>query len=265
MSEEIANQVVLYEKHGATAWITLNRPEALNAINVEVCDGLARAVRHADADPEVRVMVLRGAGARAFSAGADIKEFRPLESASQSRQSLVPGNRWIDAVGGASKPMIAAIHGFCLGGGLEIALMCDLRIAAEDAQFGLPEVSLGIIPGAGGTQRLWRVVGVGHALRMILTGERIDAQEAHRIGLVTQVLPSGRLVEEAERLANVIASHAPLALAMAKEAVCKGPDLGLTDGLRLEADLSALLLTTHDYVEAATAFAEKRRPVFRGR
>jgi enoyl-CoA hydratase/carnithine racemase len=264
MNEPSDNPAVLYERQGALAWISLNRPEALNAVNSEIRELLPRAVERAEADPEVQVVVLRGAAERAFCAGADIKEFQAPESVVQARQLRVHGH-WLQPLGSAVKPSVAAIHGFCLGAGLEVALACDIRVAADDAHLGLPEVGLGIIPGSGGTQRLSRLVGLGHALHLILSGERIDADEAYRIGLVSQVVRRGQLMAEVERLASGIASHAPLALALAKEAVHRGYALPLPDGLRLEGDLAALLLTSEDRLEAAAAFREKRRPQFRGR
>ena len=264
MNEPSDNSAVLYERQGALAWITLNRPEALNAVNSEIRELFPRAVERAEADLQVRVIVVRGAGERAFCAGADIKEFQAPDSIVQARQVRVHGH-WLQPLGNALKPSLAAIHGFCLGAGLELALACDIRVAADDAQLGLPEVGLGIIPGSGGTQRLPRIVGLGQALHLILSGGRIDADESYRIGLVSQVIRRDQLPSEVERLAGVIASRAPLAVALAKEAVHKGYDLELSDGLRLEGDLAALLLTSEDRLEAAAAFREKRRAVFKGR
>jgi enoyl-CoA hydratase/carnithine racemase len=255
---------VLYDKQGPLGWITLNRPEVLNAVNADLREHLPNAVAQAENDPEVRVIIIRGAGERAFSAGADVKEFRAPESVVEARQARVRRS-WLGKLAEAAKPSIAAIHGFCLGGGLELALACDIRIASDDTQLGLPEVSLGILPGSGGTQRLSRLVGLGPALHLILTSERIGAEEAYRLGLVTKLVPRGQLLAEAERLALLIASHAPLAVALAKEVVHKGYELSLEAGLRLESDLATLLLTTEDRLEGAAAFREKRKPVYRGR
>jgi enoyl-CoA hydratase/carnithine racemase len=258
------SDAVLMERRGAVAWITLNRPEALNAINVEVREALPRLLREADADPQVRVIVLRGAGARGFCAGADIKEFVRVDSPADYRQSRVHDS-WIRPFDEARKPIVASIHGYCLGGGMEIALACDIRIAARDAVFGLPETGLGVITGVGGSQRLARVLGMGLALDLILTGERIDAARAQAIGLVSRLSEPAALAADTEALAARIAAKAPLATMFAKEAVRKGRDLELAAGMRMEVGLLSLLLNTEDRLEAARAFAEKRAPDFSGR
>jgi len=255
---------VLTERKGAVAWIVLNRPAAINAINDDIRRELPAALRAADADPEVRVIVISGAGERGFCAGADVKGFGAVESLAEFRQARAHGH-WIDAFEQMKKPVIAAIHGYCLGGGLEIALACDLRIAADDASFALPEVSRGTIPGAGGTQRLARVVGLGRALDMVLTAERMPASEALRIGLVTRLFPAPELPAAAQKLAELIAGHAPIAVMFGKEAMRKGTDPLFATGMKLEADLLALLLSTEDRREAGAAFREKRKPVFKGR
>jgi enoyl-CoA hydratase/carnithine racemase len=255
---------VLSGRKGAVAWITLNRPHALNAINEEIREQLPRAIRDADGDPGVRVIVVNGAGERAFSAGADIKAFAAPGSLVESRQSRVR-DHWIDAFESARKPIIAAIHGHCLGGGLEIALACDIRIASDDATFGLPEVSRGTIPGSGGTQRLSRVIGLGRALDMLLSAERIDAAEAHRIGLISRLVPRAALEGEAQKLAERIGEHAPIAVMFAKEAMRKGTGSDFASGMKLEADLSTILLSTEDRKEAGIAFREKRKPRFKGK
>lgn len=251
-----------YDCADGVGTITLNRPDVVNAINQHIRDQLPAAVAAANADPAVRVMVIRGAGPRGFCAGADITEFTPPDSALEAR-AIKQAATWLDALAGTPKPTIAAIHGYCLGGGLEIALACDIRIAADDAAFGLPEVTLAIIPGAGGTQRLPRVIGVSAALRLILTGQRIGAAEALRLGLVSEVVAAAQLNEAAGQLASRVAGLAPQAVAFAKEAVRSGSALPLADGLRLERDLAAVLMTTTDRAEAAAAFREKRPPVFR--
>jgi len=255
---------VLTARKGAVAWVTLNRPHALNAINQEIREQLPRAIRAADEDPEVRVILLNGAGDRAFCAGADIKGFGDVGSLSDFRQSRAH-HHWIGAFEDARKPLIAAIHGHCLGGGLEIALACDIRIAAANATFALPEVSRGTIPGAGGTQRLARVIGLGRALDMLLSAERIDAPEALRIGLITRVTPVASLLTDAQKLAELIAGHAPIAVMFAKEAMRQGTDPNFRIGMKLEADLSALVHTTEDRKEAGAAFREKRKPQFKGK
>jgi enoyl-CoA hydratase len=215
-------------------------------------------------DDEVRAVIVTGAGDRAFSAGADIREFLepsvPVRFREQRKR--IDFRREMDR---CPQPIIAAIRGFALGGGLELALACDIRIAAEDAQLGLTEINLGIIPGGGGTQRLPRVVGRGKALEMILTGARVPAAEALRLGLVERVVPVAELMQTAADLARTIADKAPVALRYAKEAVVAGLELPLADGLRLENDLATLLRTTEDRVEGARAFVEKRKPRWSGR
>jgi enoyl-CoA hydratase/carnithine racemase len=258
------SEVVLYEKSGAVGWVTLNRPDALNAISMEVREALPRAIRDADADPEVRVIVLRGAGPRAFCAGADIKEFAPVDSPAEYRQSRVHES-WIAAFDEARKPIVASIHGFCLGGGLEIALACDIRIAARDASFAFPETGLGIMTGVGGSQRIARIVGQGVALDLILTGERIGAERAYQLGLVSRLAEPGALADATRALAETIAAKAPMATMFAKEAVRKGRELELGAGMRMETGLLSLLLNTEDRIEAARAFKEKRRPSFKGK
>ncbi|MBI3044665.1 MAG: enoyl-CoA hydratase/isomerase family protein [Betaproteobacteria bacterium] len=251
-------------RQGAVAWITLNRPDSLNAINDDVRQQLPRALRAADEDTEVRAIVVAGAGPRAFCVGADIKAFGDPPSPAGYRQSRARGH-WIAAFDEARKPLIAAIHGYCLGGGLEIALACDIRIAADDATFALPEVSRGTMPGAGGTQRLARVIGLGRALDMLLSAESIDAAEAHRIGLVSRLVSPEGLRAAAQKLAERIAAHAPIAVAFAKEAMRKGTGPDFEAGMKLETDLLAILLTTEDRKEAGAAFREKRAPVFKGK
>ena len=255
---------VLTERNGAVAWITLNRPQAMNSINDEVRTQLPAALRAADTDPAVRVIVVKGAGERAFCAGADIKGFTEAPTPAKFRQSRLQGH-WIDTFDATKKPVIASIHGYCLGGGLEIALGCDIRIAADDATFALPEVSRGTLPGAGGTQRLSRVIGTGRALDMLLSAERVDAAEALRVGLITRLTTRGQLLAQTQTLAEHIAAHAPLAVVFAKEAMRKGTAADFSTGMKYEADLLALLLDTEDRKEAGCAFREKRKPEFKGR
>lgn len=254
---------VLLEIRESVAWITLNRPAAMNAISTAVRERLPALLRLADDDPAVRAIVLRGAGDRAFSAGADIKEFPANSDPAAYREARVRQD-WIQALDQVRKPLIAAIHGICFGGGLEVALACDIRLAGPAARFALPEVSLAIIPGAGGTQRLPRVVGLGRAMDMILSGEPIDAEEALRVGLVSRIAREGDVFALAGQVAALIASRGPLAVRAAKEAVREGTELELRAGLRLELDLNTLLIGTADRNEAALAFREKRKPVFRG-
>ncbi len=254
---------VLYEVREQIAWITLNRPEAMNAISDAVRAALPEAIARAEADDNVRVMAFIGAGERAFCAGADVTGFNTVASLVKMRQSRAHAH-WISAFDRARKPMIAAIHGYCLGGGLEIALACDIRISAEDAKFGLPEVTRGTLPGAGGTQRLARMVGLGRALDIALSGEHISADDALRMGLVSRVVPRAELMLAADALAKRIASHAPLSVLLTKEAVRGSLDTDLPTGLRIEADLGTLIASTEDRVEAGKAFREKRKPDFKG-
>jgi enoyl-CoA hydratase/carnithine racemase len=255
---------VTLERRGAVGIITLNRPDRINAIDNEVRRLLPQSLRALEDDPAIHVILLHGGEARGFCVGADITETRTPETAVTARRR-VSKDAWIDAFDKISKPIIAAVHGFCLGGGLEIALACDIRIASPDAQFSLPETGLGLIPGAGGTQRLPRLIGLSRALDLMLTGDRIDAAEAHRIGLVTR-LASDRttLVAEATALADRIAARAPMATRFVKEAATAAGEVGLQAGLALERSLFALLTATQDKAEAARAFKEKRPPRFTG-
>jgi enoyl-CoA hydratase len=258
------NDTVITTIEDAVAWITLNRPDALNSINNDVRQALPAAIDAAGANPDVRVIVLRGAGPRAFCAGADIKEFAAVELPAVYRQERVHGH-WIAAFDRAVKPLIASIHGYCLGGGLEIALACDIRIAATDASFGFPETGHGIIPAAGGTQRITRVLGMGVALDIALTGERIDAQHALSMGLVSRLAEPAALEELSRSIAQKIASRPPLAIQFAKEAIHASADTPLAAGMRHEIDLFTHLINTHDRQEASQAFREKRPPAFKGR
>jgi len=257
-------ETVLVDRQDHVVTITLNRPAALNAQNNPMRRELFGVFADLRQDEDVRAIVVTGAGERAFSAGADIKEF--LEPGVPTR--LREQRKRLDYRGEMDRcpqPIIAAIRGFALGGGLELALACDIRIAAEDAQLGLTEVNLAIIPGGGGTQRLPRVVGRGKALEMILTGMRVPADEALRIGLVERVVPAGEALKAARELATALAAKAPVALRYAKESVVKGLQLPLEDGIRLEGDLSTFLRTTEDRLEGAKAFLEKRKPRWQGR
>jgi len=259
------SSAVLVERQHGVGCITLNRPHAINAINDAVRQELPAALRAFDEEPEVRVILLRGAGPRGFCAGADLKEKRTGDSPAAARGPQ--GHfTWIQSFDRISKPVIAAIHGFCLGGGLEIALACDLRIASPDAVFALPETGLGLIPGGGGTQRLPRIVGLGKALDLLLTGDRIDAGEAYRCGLVSRLASKAEaLAAEAGELARRIAARPPMATRFVKEAARASAALALDEGFRIERDLFALLLATEDHLEAAVAFREGRAPVFRNK
>jgi enoyl-CoA hydratase len=256
-------QTILYEVADRVATITLNRPDVRNAMNDAMRGELSRCFTELTTAEDVGVIVVTGGGDKAFSAGADIREFvEPLVPVRfRERRRQLDFRQIMDR---CPQPIIAAIRGVALGGGLELALACDIRLAAEDALLGLTEVNLAIIPGGGGTQRLPRLVGRGKALEMILTGARISGVEAHRIGLVERVAPAADVLRSALELARELAGRAPVALRYAKEAVVKGLELSLADGLRLEGDLSTLLRTTEDRVEGARAFLEKRKPVWKG-
>jgi enoyl-CoA hydratase/carnithine racemase len=261
---------VRFEREGAVAILTIDRPEARNALDFETGEALNRAWSELRDDGELRVAILTGAGEKAFCAGADLRVvaefYRSLSPVERLRHSEnQPGLGGITRNVRVDKPIIAAINGHCLAGGLEIALACDLRIAAENATFGLPEVTRGIIPGAGGTQRLPRLIGPARALDLILTGRRIDAAEAERIGLVGRVVPLLELRERALEIALQIAENAPLAVAAAKAAVWRGLDLPLEEGLRLEQLLAEPVRQSEDAREGPRAFLEKRKPRFKGR
>jgi enoyl-CoA hydratase len=257
-------QTIVLEQQDHVATITLNRPAVLNAQNNPMREELLQAFSALKSDEDVRAIVVAGAGERAFSAGADIKEFLepPVPTRFREQRRRLDYRAEMDR---CPQPIIAAIRGFALGGGLELALACDIRIAADDAQLGLTEINLAIIPGGGGTQRLPRLVGRGKALEMILTGARVPAAEALRLGLVERVVPAAELMPAALALARTMAAKAPVALRYAKEAVVSGLALPLADGLRLETDLSTLLRTTEDRAEGARAFVEKRTPTWLGR
>lgn len=254
---------ILYHTEGVYAFVTLNRPEVLNAIDSTMRQEIAASVIKADTDANVRAIILRGSGARAFSAGADIQEFESVGSLIEARKVRVLA-KWTDVIAGVSKPTLAVVHGYCLGGGLEIALACDVRIASDDASFGFPEVGLGIIPGAGGTQRLSRVVGQGHALELIMSGRRFGADHAFRIGLISEVLKRSDLEPATRRWADMLTQGPPQAVSYAKEAIRRGSELPLAEGLRIEAELSTLLLSTADRLEGKAAFRERRLPRYQG-
>lgn len=254
---------ILVERRGRVALVTINRPDKLNALNIKTREELSNALDELRADADIRVVVLTGAGEKAFVAGADINEFAG-RTAVQQRAVMKARNIFVTAED-FPKPLIAMINGFCLGGGCELALSCDIRIASEKARFGQPEINLGIIPGGGGTQRLTRLVGEGKAMQMILSGEMIDAQEAFRLGLVNEVHPVADLEARTMELANKIAEKSPVALAMAKTAVKAAARTTLREGLDQEIDLFALCFSSEDKEEGVRAFLEKRKPDFKGR
>ena len=248
--------VVECRKEGRIAHIVINRPEAMNALNAEVFRGLRDAMEDFRDNANLWVAILTGAGDRAFSAGADIKGL-VSGSAKGDFASVRPDNIW--------KPFIAAINGYCLGGGCELALMCDIRIASENAQFGQPEVNNGFMPAMGGTVRLTRFLPRSFAAEMLLTGNRISAQEALRVGLVSHVVPIEKLMETAKTIADTIITRGPLGVRAVKESMVRGYDMTLDEALALEKALSADLRTTEDFIEGANAFSEKRPPHYKGK
>ncbi|HKB70489.1 MAG TPA: enoyl-CoA hydratase-related protein [Thermoanaerobaculia bacterium] len=243
---------------------TVNRPEKMNALNAEVLAGLDDAIQRARSDAEVGVMIVTGAGPKAFVAGADIAELATMTPVT-GREHARRGQAVFSRLESLGKPVIAAINGFALGGGCELALACTLRIASENARLGQPEVKLGILPGYGGSQRLARIVGEGRAMEICLTGEPITAAEAHRIGLVNRVVPAGEALAAARELAAKMLANAPLALAFTMDAIHHGLDLPLEDGLELEATLFGVCASTQDMREGMAAFLEKRPANFAGR
>ena len=253
--------VLLSERRDEVLVLTINRPEVRNALNGEVREALWAALDEAEADAGVKALVITGAGDKAFVAGADIRELKE-----RTPVGHLAATRRLDLkIEGLSKPVVAAVSGYALGGGCELAMACTLRVASENARFGQPEISLGIIPGMGGTQRLSRLCGVGHALRLCLTGDIIDADEAFRIGLANYKVPAGELLAFAVELARNLGKRAPVALRAARDAVLRGADMSLREGLDYEARLFAICLGTEDKAEGMAAFLEKREPRFTGR
>jgi enoyl-CoA hydratase/carnithine racemase len=255
---------VVYEKKGSIAYVTINRPKVLNALNTPTWKDLRTAFEDARDDTSVRGVILTGAGNKAFIAGADIGELAHV-AAFEAEQSSRFGQEVLDLIENLGKPVVAAVNGFALGGGCETAMACTIRIAVDIAKFGQPEVTLGLVPGGGGTQRLPRLVGKGCALHLILSGEMISAQEAYRIGLVNEIVPGADLITRAEAILNKIASNAPIAVKFALEAANKGMDTSQAEGLLLEASYFGLCAATEDKKEGTTAFLDKRAPQFRGR
>ena len=261
-------QTILFDTRGQIAFVTFNRPESLNAVNRQMARELIEACAEIEENSAIRIAIFTGAGEKAFSAGMDLKEraetvFSPIERRAQKLSATI--HTQTRAVAAITKPTIAAIRGYCVGGGLEFALACDLRVAAEDAKLGLAEVKRGLIPGAGGTQRLARAVGVAKALEICLTGDNVSGSEAKSLGLVNTAVPATQVMAAAEDLANRILKGAPLSVWFIKEAIKKGVELSFDEGFRLESDLSALIGTTEDSREGPRAFAEKRPPVWKGK
>ncbi len=255
---------IIYEKKGAIAYVTVNRPKVLNALNMATMEESRVAFTAIKNDAEVRVAILTGSGEKAFVAGADISELQKHDAIA-GKEYTHKGQAVLELIENLGKPVIACVNGFALGGGCELAMACTMRLASDNAKLGQPEVRLGIIPGYGGTQRLPRLVGKGLAMQLLLTGDMIPAAEAHRIGLVNEVVPQGELIARAEAIAHKIIANAPLAVRFAMEAVNKGMEMTLPEGLYLEATLFGVCCATEDKTEGTTAFLEKRPAQFKGK
>ena len=255
---------ILVEKKNSIAYVTVNRPKVLNALNMATMEELRAAFTDIKDDTSVRVAILTGSGEKAFIAGADIGELSKHNPVS-AKEYTHRGQSVLDLIENLGKPVIACINGFALGGGCEIAMACTMRLASDNAKLGQPEVKLGLIPGYGGTQRLPRLVGKGIAMQLLLAGEMITAQEAHRIGLVNEVTAAAELIPRAEAIAQKIIANGPLAVQYTMEAVNKGMEMGLAEGLYLEAVLFGVACATEDKNEGTKAFIEKRAAQFKGR
>jgi enoyl-CoA hydratase len=262
MTDSLEN--ILFESAGGIATVTINRPKVLNALNAQTLEELRRTILALRRDDQVRCVILTGAGEKAFIAGADINELS-VQTPVSGRQHALSGQHIFDLIENLGKPVIAAINGFALGGGCELAMACTMRIAADTAKLGQPEINLGIIPGYAGTQRLARLVGRGRAMELLLTGDHISAQEAHRIGLVNRVVPAAELLTETRKLATLLASKAPLAARYIIDAVNKGLEMPFPDAQVFEATLFGLVSSTEDMREGTRAFLEKRQAVFKGK
>ena len=260
----MAFENILIERDGATAIMTINRPKVLNALNTQTLDELRRAILEIKQDEGVRVVILTGAGDRSFVAGADINELA-VQTAAGGREHALAGQHVFDVIENLGKPVIAAINGYALGGGCELAMACTLRLAADSAKLGQPEIALGLIPGYAGTQRLPRLVGRGKAMEMILGGAPISADEALRIGLVNRVVPAAELMAEARTLAAQLAKNAPIAMRYIINAVTKGVEMPFAEACQYEATLFGLVASTEDMKEGTAAFLEKRKATFQGR
>jgi enoyl-CoA hydratase len=255
---------VIYEKSDGVATITLNRPDALNAFSKEVVEEILHAIEDVRADETIRVVVLTGAGEKAFSAGADIKAMAGM-TALKARELSLMGEKLCTSLENLEKPVVAAINGYALGGGLEVAMSCDLRIASENAKMGQTEINIGLIPGWGGTQRLTRLVGMTKAKEMVYTGKILDAKTAEQIGLLNMVVPADKFKETVRQFAQDLASKAPVAVRVAKVLINRGSDVGLESALALEREGFGVVGSSEDLKEGVSAFAEKRKPVFKGK
>ncbi len=255
---------LLIERDGASAIVTVNRPKVLNALNAPTLDDLRRAALELKHDEAVRAVILIGAGDKAFIAGADINELA-VQTPTSGREHALRGQHILDLIENMGKPVIAAINGYALGGGCELAMACTLRIAADTARIGQPEINLGILPGYAGTQRLARLVGKGRAMELILTGAQITAAEAERIGLVNRVVPAAELMSEAKKLATALAHAAPVAVRYIINAINKGLEMPFAEACVFEATLFGLVASTEDMREGTRAFLEKRKAEFKGR
>ena len=255
---------ILLEKKNSIAYVTVNRPKVLNALNGATIEELRNAFHELKHDASIRVVILTGAGEKAFVAGADIGELAQRDPVS-GKEFAHRGQNVFNLIENLGKPVIACVNGFALGGGCELALACTMRLASENAMFGQPEVKLGILPGYGGTQRLPRLVGKGLAMQMVLAGEMMTAQEAHRIGLVNEVTAAAELIPRAEAIAAKMIANAPLAVQYAMEAVNKGMEMTLAEGMFIEATLFGVCCATEDKKEGTTAFLEKRPAAFKGK
>ncbi len=255
---------LLVDRDGPVAVVTVNRPAVLNALNAPTLDDLRRATLDLKHDADIRVVILTGAGEKAFVAGADINELA-VQTPTTGREHALRGQHVFDLIENMGKPVIAAVNGYALGGGCELAMACTIRIAADTAKLGQPEINLGIIPGYAGSQRLSRLVGKGKAMELILTGAQIGAAEAERIGLVNRVVPAADLMTEARRLAAVLAKNAPIAMRYIINAINKGLEMPFAEACVFEATLFGLVASTDDMREGTKAFLEKRKPEFKGR
>jgi len=255
---------ILFDRQDGIATITVNRPKVLNALNAQTLDELRRAILACRHDDAVRCVIATGAGEKSFIAGADINELS-VQSPTSGREHAMAGQHILDLIENLGKPVIAAINGFALGGGCELAMACTLRIAADTARLGQPEINLGIIPGYAGTQRLARLVGRGRALEILLTGDHITAAEAHRLGLVNRVVPAAELMAEVRRLAATLVAKAPIAVRYIIDSVNKGLDMAFADAQVFEATLFGLVASTEDMREGTRAFLEKRKAEFKGK